>query len=345
MTEFLQSLKSIWSINKDRLNDIATEEAVKMSIIAPVLNAIGYNVFDITKVVPEFTADIEGKKGEKIDFALKKDGKTVILVECKSLSSNLSNEHISQVRRYFGNRKIVNDAKFCILTNGRVWKFYSDIERENALDDEPFFEFNLDSISEYQADMILRFNYDNFDAVQISNFAKQSKYNTIIKKTLATNYANPSLEFMKFLNFYNGRFTDAVSDQMSKIVKCAFEDFVGDIVKVAMTSISTPKEALVTSDQKYELTSIELDAFNIVKAICCEFIDVSRISHRKFTDSFSIMLDNNQRRQIVKLFLSQEPMVHIYCDSSTPQPIKLKSVTNLYQYKNQLLQAVAKWNV
>ncbi len=316
-----------------------------MSIIAPVLNAIGYNVFDITKVVPEFTADIEGKKGEKIDFALKKDGKTVILVECKSLNQNLSNENISQVRRYFGNRKVVNDAKFCILTNGKVWKFYSDIERENALDDEPFFEFNLDSISEYSAEMMLRFHYDNFDAAQISNFAKQSKYNAIIKKTLANNYANPSLEFMKFLNFYNGRFTDAVSDQMSKIVKYAFEDFVGDIVKVAMTSISTPKETIVSQDQKAELTQPELEAFGIIKAICCDVVDVARISYRKFTDSFSIMLDNNQRRQIVKLFLSEEPVVHIYSENQAPQPIKLKAITSLYTYKNEVLQAASKWKL
>ena len=61
-------------------SNIATEEATKNAFIMPFLQALGYDVFNPTEVVPEFVADIGIKKGEKIDYAIfKDDAKTIIL--------------------------------------------------------------------------------------------------------------------------------------------------------------------------------------------------------------------------------------------------------------------------
>ena len=54
---------------------LETEEATKNALIMPFLHSVlGYDVFDPTEVVPEFNADTGTKKGEKVDYALLKDG-------------------------------------------------------------------------------------------------------------------------------------------------------------------------------------------------------------------------------------------------------------------------------
>ncbi|TXL05526.1 restriction endonuclease, partial [Methylococcaceae bacterium CS2] len=70
---------------------LETEEATKNALIMPFLHSVlGYDVFDPTEVVPEFNADTSTKKGEKVDYALLKDGEVQILIECKKFGEKLS---------------------------------------------------------------------------------------------------------------------------------------------------------------------------------------------------------------------------------------------------------------
>ena len=50
---------------------ILTEEATKTAFIMPFIAALGYDGFDAAEVIPEYTADIGIKKGEKVDYAIK----------------------------------------------------------------------------------------------------------------------------------------------------------------------------------------------------------------------------------------------------------------------------------
>ncbi|MDA1035716.1 MAG: type I restriction enzyme HsdR N-terminal domain-containing protein, partial [Chloroflexi bacterium] len=97
-----------------RIPLLKTEEASKTALVMPFLREVlGYDPNDPAEVVPEFTADYGVKQGEKVDFAIMRDGRPVILIECKQLGAPLSN-HASQLFRYFG----VTDAQFGILTDG-----------------------------------------------------------------------------------------------------------------------------------------------------------------------------------------------------------------------------------
>ena len=77
-----------------------TEEATKTAFIMPFLQTLGYDVFDPTEVVPEYTCDLGIKKGEKIDYAIHKDGQPIILIECKHWKEDLTS-HNGQLFRYF----------------------------------------------------------------------------------------------------------------------------------------------------------------------------------------------------------------------------------------------------
>lgn len=75
---------------------LLTEEATKNALIMPFIQALGYDVFNPSEVIPEFTSDVGVKKGEKVDYAIVQDNRIVMLVECKGINDKLTN-HDSQL--------------------------------------------------------------------------------------------------------------------------------------------------------------------------------------------------------------------------------------------------------
>jgi hypothetical protein len=86
----------------------------------PMLVALGYDIFNPDEVVPEYVCDAGTKKGEKIDYAIMKGDSPILLIECKHFAQNLE-KHGNQLLRYFH----VSDAKFGLLTNGIIYRFYN----------------------------------------------------------------------------------------------------------------------------------------------------------------------------------------------------------------------------
>ena len=126
-TERIQALAQRAPKLVDRLD---TEEATKNALVMPFLSALGYDVFDPDEVIPEYTADVGMKKGEKVDYAIMRAGQVVMLVECKKASVKLSGTEVSQLYRYFS----VTKARIALLTNGVQYCFYSDLDEPNKMD-------------------------------------------------------------------------------------------------------------------------------------------------------------------------------------------------------------------
>jgi predicted type IV restriction endonuclease len=101
----------------------------------PFISALGYDVFDPVEVIPEFTADVGIKKGEKVDYAIKQDGKIIMLFECKCCNGSLDDCHASQLYRYFS----VTEARIAVLTDGIIYRFYTDIEQPNKMDPQTIY--------------------------------------------------------------------------------------------------------------------------------------------------------------------------------------------------------------
>ena len=78
------------------------------------------------------------KKGEKVDYAIQQNGEVIILIECKQANANLSQANISQLYRYFTTTK----ARIVILTNGIQYRFFSDLEEPNKMDQKEFFVYS-----------------------------------------------------------------------------------------------------------------------------------------------------------------------------------------------------------
>jgi len=95
---------------------LLTEEAAKTALVMPFIQALGYDVFNPAEVIPEFTADVGIKKGEKVDYALAIDGKLAILIECKPSSIELDLKHCSRAKN-----PSKNSGKRAIIQRAAAW--------------------------------------------------------------------------------------------------------------------------------------------------------------------------------------------------------------------------------
>ena len=155
-----------------RKNHLDTEEATKNSLVLPFIQMLGYDILDPTEVIPEFTADVGTKRGERVDYALIRNNKPAILVECKTYGTPHNDEHVSQLFRYFS----VTDTRFGLLTDGISYKFFSDLDQQNVMDSKPFFELNILDFTVSQAEELKQFTRSNFHEDKSVRRAYRLKY-------------------------------------------------------------------------------------------------------------------------------------------------------------------------
>ena len=130
-----QAVQSLAAKVRELKPIIETEEATKTAFIIPFISTVlGYDVTDPREVIPEYTADVGVKKGEKVDFAIKSGDDFRFLIECKKIGEPLRLDHANQLVRYFN----VTDTEFAILTNGEVYEFYAQLDAANRMDEKPF---------------------------------------------------------------------------------------------------------------------------------------------------------------------------------------------------------------
>ena len=282
----------------------------------PFIKALGYDVFNPLEVVPEFIADIGIKKGEKVDYAVMKDGEPSILVECKHWSENLD-PHNSQLFRYFHTTK----AKFGILSNGIVFRFYTDLVEKNKMDEKPFLEFNVTDIKDNQIEELKKFHKSYFDVENIVNTASELKYMNELKAFINTEFQNPTEGFVKHFakQTYPGVLTAKIMEQFTALTKKSIQQYINDLIterlKSALKKENADEQTALEKDvisnidnllgeSKVDTTADELEGFMIVKTILRQKIPSSRIAYRDAQSYFTILLDDNNRKTICRLYLN-----------------------------------------
>lgn len=350
--EFTDKLKD-FTKRIDMLRDgIKTEEATKTSLVMPFFNLLGYDVFNPMEFCPEFTADVGIKKGEKIDYAILIDNTPQILIECKSCTDSLS-KYTSQLFRYFGTSK----AKFGILTNGIIYKFYTDLEETNKMDLNPFLEVDLTQLRDPQINELKKFCKDKFDTDNIFSTAAELKYSNLIKSYLAKQLECPSEDFTKHIlgYVYDGQRTQKVIEKYQPLVKKAFTGFINEIVNQKITAALTPDEEqsqvaatdVDTPDptsepeelkvSKIVTTEEELQAFYIVRAIAAEITDIKNIAHRDTESYFGILFKDNNRKPICRVnFDTKQKQLLLPDENKKFTRIYIDNVDDIYKYKDQI---------
>jgi hypothetical protein len=332
-------------------DQIHTEEATKNAFIMPFLQTLGYDVFNPIEVVPEFISDIGLKKGEKIDYAIFLDGKPTILVECKHWTQDLS-IHDGQLLRYFH----VSKARFGLLTNGIIYRFYSDLVDANKMDEKPFLEFNISEIKENQIEELKKFHKSYFDADSIVNTASELKYMNELKQLLHLELNNPSPEFVKYFakQVYPSIVTVKVLELFTNLTKKSVQQYISDLIterlKTALTKegeaskgqeIKQIIEPIAESESKVITTAEELEGFMIVKSILRKKIEIKRITYRDAQTYFAILLDDNNRKPICRLYLNGNKKYLAVLDENKKEvKTEIKTLDDIFTFSDLLIQIV-----
>ena len=323
---------------------LLTEEAAKTALVMPFIQALGYDVFNPSEVVPEFTADVGTKKGEKVDYAIIESGKVNILIECKPASVQLDLRHASQLYRYFS----VTDARLAILTNGVIYDFYSDVDKPNKMDDRPFFSFNLENVKTSDAKTLENFGKSTFDIARIVREAGNLKLQHLLRKEIEKEFAEPSDTFIRMLasRVHEGNVTQAVKEQFAKLVTTSLAGYVRDLVNERLSSAlnaSGPAEQVVAVQEVSEgaeqivTTQEELSGFHIVQAIASRVIDPKRIVMRDQQSYCGILLDNNNRKPIARLHFNGVTKKYLGMFSGKEETRHLLAdLTNIYQFQDEI---------
>ena len=347
--DFKDSIKQL-ADNVERKKDrLQTEEATKNALIMPFLSVLGYDVSNPTEVVPEFTCDIGTKKGEKVDYAIFRDESPAILIECKHCNKDL-NLHDSQLLRYYH----VSKAKFGILTNGVIYRFYTDLEATNKMDEKPFLEINLLDVKPPQIEELKKFHKTCFDENKILSFASELKYTSDLKTILNSEFDNPTRDFVKLLakQVYSGTLTPKILEQFTVLVKKSALSIISDRPKSALNTEQKEQQKVEEPEQKESIngsaiqrTNEEIEAFYIVKSILRKTIKPDRITHGDSKRYLAIFIDNSNRKRVCRLYLNSptNKRITFFDENRKKQHNKIGSVDEIYDYSERLINTVNKF--
>lgn len=323
-----------------------------MSMVIPLFQLLGYDVFNPNEFCPEYSADVGIKKGEKVDYAILSQGTPAILIECKSCTEKLD-KHGSQLFRYFS----TTSAKFGILTNGIIYRFFTDLDEANKMDLIPFLEIDLLDLQSLQINELQKFAKADFNSSTIFSSAEDLKYSSLIKNVLIKELENPSQDFVKVFvgQVYDGIKTQAVIDKFTPIVKKAFTSLINERINKKLSdalddNIQSEQEshaeniAKNTSESKIITTDEEIESYYIVRGILAGSCDVKNVTYRDTESYFGILYKDNNRK----------PICRINCDTKVKQLMipdankkferhYIESLNDIYKYKNQLIEVVKRY--
>ena len=360
MVAFEDALTLLAGKVADQWESIETEEATKTAFILPFISTVlGYDIFDPQEVIPEYTADVGVKRGEKVDYAIMDGGEVRILIECKKVAGDLTPEHAAQLYRYFS----VTKARIAVLTNGRVYNFYTDLDAPNVMDSRPFLVLDLADIDETFLPELRKLTKERFDLMSIVSAAEELKYLGAIKREVGLEFKEPSAEFVRLFaaRVYEGRVTQQVLEKFTVLTDKALRQFlnerINDRLKSALgadvnTVMPVPddveeevnEEAQVEeASDGIETTDEELAAYRIVKAIACAELPFERITYRDVRSYFSILADDNNRRPILRCYFGRRKVIAFVNDDKTEERYNINSVEDIYQYVDQIREAARRW--
>lgn len=356
MSAFEEKLSSVARRARDYGASLQTEEATKTALVMPFISQVlGYDIFNPSEVVPEFIADLGLKKGEKIDYAIMRDGKVNILIEAKKIGEELNLAHASQLVRYFH----TSEARIGVLTNGRIWNFYTDLDKPNVLDERPFLVLDLLDVDPVTLPNLEQLATESFDLDSVIAGAEELKYVSAIKKEIASELAHPSEEFVRLFakRVYGGymhariveTFTSLtekaakqhINDRVNARLKTALADqapLIGAVPDEAPPNLAAVGDAAVSIEVVEEVgrpdvvtTEEELEAYRIIKAVLVGTVAPGRVFLRDAASYCSVILDDNNRKPIARLHFNGRVKRIVVFDAEKNQTrIDIESIEDIY---------------
>lgn len=334
---------------KDQIN---TEEATKNAFVLPFIQILGYDIFNPTEVIPEHICDIGTKKGEKVDYVIRKNEDPILIIECKHWKES-ADAHNSQLHRYYH----VSKSRFGILTNGIVYNFYTDLEKPNIMDEKPFFTINIEDLKDSSIKILESFTKNDYNLESILDSAEALKYIRAIRKEFEKEIENPSDEIVKLLvsRFFDKSLTASRMISFKEYTKKALTTSINESISFRLKSALSINEQIEKQDEPLKTipvdhnnesgivtTEEELEAFQIAKAILREKVPSNRIAYRDTLSYFGVLLDDNNRKPLCRFhFNTANKYIEMFHNGKEAgEKVLLSSLDEIYSFKDQLLKTL-----
>ena len=344
---------------------LETEEATKTAIIMPfIAQVLGYDVFDPSEVVPEFTTDVGTKKGEKIDYAIQRDGQVQMLIECKKVGAPLDINHASQLFRYFH----VSNARIGVLTNGQIWHFFTDLDKPNRMDERPFLRLDLADIDPYTLPELKKLTKSAFDLESVLSAAEDLKYVSVLKREVGKLFKDPDEEFQRMLiaRVYERPATAKVRDFFGPLIAKACRQWLGDQVNERLKTAlqgqvpaipaatveaspaqESPAEQEVPEpiDDGIDTTLEEIEGYNIIRAIAVAELAPERIALRDTKSYCGVLIDDNNRKPLCRMHFNARSTKYIglFDENKVETRHAISSPVDIYQFSEQIREAARRF--
>ena len=225
------------------------------------------------------------------------------------------------------------------------------------MDEKPFFEFNVTDIKDNQVEELKKFHKSYFDVESIQNTASELKYMNELKVLINAEFQNPSDGFVRHFakQIYNGILTSRLMDQFTNLTKRSIQQYINDLITERLKSALKKEneeqntvEAEPSNNQpdikevKIETTAEEMESFMIVKTIMRQKIKANRIAYRDAQSYFAILLDDNNRKTICRLYLNgSKKYLGTFDDNKKETKNELSSLDDIFNYADLLHNTVA----
>jgi hypothetical protein len=329
---------------------LTNEEATKMALIAPFIQALGYDIFNPNEVKPEFSADLPGiKQGERVDYAVLENGQPKILIEAKPFRTDLRSAEKGQLSRYFQ----ATHARIGILSNGRQFLFFSDLDRQNLMDEKPFAEIDLSDLKAAPLEQIKQLSKSMFDLETLLSTAERLKYLRGVKEELKAELADPSDWLVREMarrvhtaERVSGQLVEKFKPVVIDAIKAVINDRINERLSSAMEvekavdSVSTEDEEIQEPGNGIEFTEEEREGLYVIRAICASEIDPSRLSEKDTKTYCNVLLDGNSWKSILRMhFNGSTKRLEIF-DEAEPKFVALETVADIYQHSDRVRAAL-----
>jgi len=169
----------------------------------------------------------------------------------------------------------------------------------------------------------------------------------------------PTEEFVRYFaqRVYPKKVTQNVIFQFSDLVKRSVHQVISDLITDRLKSAidkenenATPQpteqtlvneQDIESKEKVVETTSDEMEGFFIVKSILRTDVDSYRIAYRDAQSYFAILLDNNNRKTICRLYFgASKKCIGIFDNAKKETKYEIQNLDEIYNYGELLKMTV-----